>query len=400
MALNHEETDRVPIDLGSSRSTGINAIAYKNLKQYLGINTPTTMFDVKQLLALMEDEILQRVGSDVVILPRMAPSLGITIDEYKLGELPQKGGEVYLAKAYDPVTLRDGSLGIYDKKGNLIAKRPKTGLYFDEIYNPLEDAESEEDIDKLDFPSISDQEIIYLKEKAAHLYETTDYAISGATSFSLFEKATKDWGYENILIQMYAEPDLVKYYLDKMADAYIIMMERYLDAVGDYVQIVQTNDDFGSQNGLLMSPEMFREFYKPRLARIIQAIRKKKKNIHIYFHCCGSIYPIIGDLVEIGVDILNPIQIESDNMDPVKIKKEFGRNLTMWGAACSTQTTMTSGTIDDIVKQAKEMIKICAPGGGFVFSQIHNIQPNISPEKILALFDTALKYGNSDFYRR
>ena len=215
----------------------------------------------------------------------------------------------------------------------------------------------------------------------------------------MFEKGTKDWGYENYLIQFYEEPELVEYYLDKMTDAYITMMERYLDAVGDYVQVVQNNDDFGSQTGLLVSPDIYRKFFKPRHARINEAIRRKKKDMHISLHCCGSVYPLIGDFIEAGFDILNPIQKECANMDPVRIKREYGRKMTIWGGALSTQTTMTHGSIDDIVNEVKEMIKIYAPGGGFVFSQIHNIQADISPEKIMALFDTALKYGVPSWYR-
>ncbi|MFV0528523.1 MAG: uroporphyrinogen decarboxylase family protein [Lachnospiraceae bacterium] len=399
MALNHEETDRVPIDLGSSRSTGINANAYNQLKQHLGVTSDTILFDVKQLLALPDYEILHRVGSDVVILPRLEPSLGIPIDSYKKGELPLGGGECMLAEKFNPVKLEDGSLGVFDKEGHLIAKRPEQGLYFDEVYNPLLDAEDESEIDKLTMPHITDAEMEYQRKNAKHIFETTDFAISGATSFSLFEKAWKDWGYENFLMCLYTEPELVEYYLDKMTDAYIVMMERYLDAVGDYVQIVQNNDDFGSQKSMLISPDLYRKFFKPRHARINAAIRKKKKDIHISLHCCGSIYPIIGDIIESGFDVLNPIQKECDDMDPVQIKKEFGDKMTIWGGACSTQTTLTHGSIDDIVNEAKEMIKVYAPGGGFVFSQIHNIQAGISPEKILALFDTALEFGVPEYYR-
>lgn len=400
MALDHKETDRVPIDLGSSRSTGINAIAYQELKQHLGVKTDTILFDVKQLLAEPDYEILKRVGSDVVILPRLCPSLGIPIDEYKQGELPQGGGACMVAKGFNPSVLKDGSLGIYDHEEHLIAKRPTQGLYFDEVYSPLAGAEDESEIDCLTLPEITDLEMDYLKTKAKKIYETTDFAISGATSFSLFERGFKDWGYENFLMNLYSEPELIEYYLDKLTDAYIIMMERYLDAVGDYVQIVQNNDDFGSQKAMLISPDLYRRLFKPRHARITAAIRKKKKDIHISMHCCGSIYPIIGDIIESGFDILNPIQMECDNMDPAQIKKEFGDRLTIWGGACSTQTTLTNGSIDDIVREAKDMIKIYAPGGGFVFSQIHNIQAGISPEKILALFDTALKYGVPEFYKK
>lgn len=399
MALNHEETDRVPIDLGSSRSTGINANAYNELKAYLGVDTDTILFDVKQLLATPDPQILERVGSDVVMLPRLIPSIGIKIDEFKLGKLPLGGGDCMLAKDFNPITLEDGTLAVTNAEGTIIAKRPSKGLYFDEVYNPLADADCESDIDKIEMPEMTDAEIAFAKEKARDFYENTEFAISAATSTSLFEKGMKDWGYQNFLENLYVEPELVEYYLDKLTDAYIRMMDKYLDAVGDYVHVVQNNDDFGQQRGLLISPEVYRKFFKPRHARINEAIRKKKKDIHISLHCCGSIYPIIGDIIESGYDVLNPIQKECDNMDPVQIKKEFGDKVTIWGGACSTQTTLTHGSIDDIINEAKEMIKVYAPGGGFVFSQIHNIQAGISPEKILALFDTALKYGKPEFYR-
>ncbi|WP_283682880.1 uroporphyrinogen decarboxylase family protein [Parablautia sp. Marseille-Q6255] len=399
MALAHEETDRVPIDLGSSRSTGINANAYNRLKEYMGITTDTILFDVKQLLALPDHDLLRRLGGDVVILPRLVPSIGIRIDEYKPGKLPLGGGDCMVAKAFEPLELPDGSLAVLNKEGTVIAKRPAKGLYFDDVYHPLEDCEDEAEIDAMDLPGITDEEMAYQRKQAKELYENTEFAISGATSFSLFEKGWKDWGYENFLVNLYTEPELTEYYLDKLTDAYIVMMERYLDAVGDYVQIVQSNDDFGSQNGMLISPELYRKYFKPRHAKINAAIKKKNKNVHISLHSCGSIYPIMGDIIESGFDILNPVQKECANMDPVQIKKEFGDKLTIWGGACSTQTTMTHGTVDDIIKEAQDMIKVYAPGGGFVFGAIHNIQADIVPEKITALFETALKYGKPEFFR-
>lgn len=413
MALNHEETDRVPIDLGSSRSTGINAIAYSNLKKYLGIETDTVLFDVKQLLAEADYELLRRIGSDVVILPRLVPSVGISIEEYVDGELPENGGTCLVSSHYRPKELENGGLGIYDREGHLIAVRPKGGIFYDEVYHPMEGVEDEAGIDRcldlagedggsqyLKLPQISDFEMQYLRAKAKKIYEETDFAISGATSFSLFERGFKDWGYENYLMLFYTEPELAEYYLDRLTDAYVVMMERYLDAVGGYVQVVQNNDDFGSQKAMLISPEVFRKYFKPRFARINEAIRRKCPDMHISLHSDGSIYPILGDLIECGFDILNPIQKDCENMDPAAVKKEFGDRMTIWGGACSTQSTMTYGTIDDIVNEAKEMIKIYAPGGGFVFSQIHNILADIAPEKVVALFETARKYGLKEFYRQ
>ena len=399
MALNHEETDRVPIDLGSSRSTGINANAYNRLKKYQGITTDTVCVEVKQDLAYADFDLLKRLGSDVVILPRLVPSIGIPIDRLKPGKLPCDGGDCLLAEDFNPVDIGGGTLGVFDKEGHLLAKRPKDGLYFDECYNPLQDVESEADIDRLlTLPSISDAECQWLRERAKDIYENTDFCISGATSTSLFEKGWKDWGMQTFMENLYCEPELMEYYLDKMTDAYIVMMERYLDAVGDYVQVVQNNDDFGSQRGMLLSPDLYREFFKPRHARINEAIRRKKKDIHISLHCCGSIKPIIGDIIESGYDILNPLQKEAADMDPYEIKREFGKNMTVWGGACSTQTTLTHGTLEEIIEECKAMIKCYAPGGGFVYSQIHNIQADIAPEKIVAVFDTALKYGRPEFY--
>lgn len=295
MALDHEETDRVPIDLGSSRSTGINANAYNQLKRHLGITTDTVCFDVKQDLAYADFDLLKRLGSDVVILPRLVPSVGIPIDRMKPGQLPCGGGDCLLAEDFNPVDIGGGTLGIFDKAGHLLAKRPKDGLYFDECYNPLQDVESEEEIDRLlTLPSISDEECEWLRARAKDIYENTDFCISGATSTSLFEKGWKDWGMQTFMENLYCEPELIEYYLDKMTDAYIVMMEKYLDAVGEYVQVVQNNDDFGSQRGMLLSPDLYREFFKPRHAKINEAIRRKKKDIHISMHCCGSIRPIIG----------------------------------------------------------------------------------------------------------
>ena len=176
MALQHEETDRIPIDLGSSRSTGINANAYQELKRYLGNEKETVCFDVKQDLAYPDFEILKRLGSDVVILPRLVPSVGIPIDKMVPGELPQNGGSCLLSAAFHPKDLGDGTEGIFDQEGHLLAKRPKNGLYFDECYNPLQDAETPEDIDKtLTLQSINDYEMEWLRNRAKDIYENTDF---------------------------------------------------------------------------------------------------------------------------------------------------------------------------------------------------------------------------------
>jgi uroporphyrinogen decarboxylase len=388
-ALNHEETERLPIDFGSSRSSGINAIAYIELKNYLGINKPTYVYDVKQLLAMPDVEVLERFGVDVVQLPRLAPSLGLSIDAWKEGTLPD-GSECFLPKAFEPVVTDKGE-GFFDAQGRLTSLRPKGGLYFDELYSPLKDAESVADVEAFAMPRMTDAELSFAKNRAKVLFETTDFAISAATSFSLFEKGTKDFGYENFLVNLHAEPEMISYYLDRLTDAYMGMFDAYLGAVGDYIHIVQTNDDFGMQTGGLISRQMYRDFFMPRHARIIDFIKRKSKGIYVFLHACGGIYEFMGDMIEAGFDAFNPVQTNAANMDPVRLKREFGKKCTFWGGACNTQTTMTFGSVADVVREAEQMISIFAPNGGFVFTQVHNIQPGVSAEKTVALYDTALR---------
>lgn len=393
-ALRHEEPDRMPIDFGSMRSTGINAMAYNDLKRFLGLTEGATrVYDVKQLLAEPEKAILDRFQGDVVQLHRMRPSLGLKIDRWKPSKL-MDGSDCEVPEDFNPALLEDGSEAIFDNKGNMLSKRPKDGIYFDEVYTPLRNAEDPKDLEDFPVPSITREELDYLKAGAKQLYEKTEYAILGAVGVSIFEKGLKDFGYEEYLINSFTNVELIEAYLTKLTDAYIRMLDQYIDAVGDYIQIIQVNDDLGMQNAPIIPPEKYRSLFKPYHKRIFEFIKSKNKNLSIFIHCCGSIYDLIPDLIEAGIDILNPVQINATKMDPKTLKREFGRHLTFWGGGCSTQTTLTFGSVEDVIKEAQEMIGIFAPGGGYVFNQVHNIQAGVAPEKIVALYDTAIKLGN------
>lgn len=391
-ALRHEEPDMMPIDFGSMRSTGINAMAYNELKKYLGMeNGATRVYDVKQLLAEPEKAIVDRFQGDVVQLHRMRASLGLKTDKWKPSKL-MDGSDCEVPEDFNPTILEDGSEAIFDSAGNLLSKRPKGGLYFDEVYTPLKYAEDPKDIEGFPMPSITQEELDYLAARAKELYENTDYAILGAAGVSIFEKGLKDFGYEEYLINAFTNEELIECYLTKLTDAYIKMLDKYIDAVGDYIQVIQVNDDLGMQNAPLIPPEKYRSLFKPYHKKIFDFIKSKNKNLYIFIHCCGSIYDLIPDLIEAGIDILNPVQINAAKMDPRTLKREFGKHLTFWGGGCSTQTTLTFGTVEDVRKEAEEMIKIFAPGGGYVFNQVHNIQAGVAPEKITALYDTAIKF--------
>lgn len=392
LAVNHQETERIPIDFGAMRSTGINAVVYNQLKEYLQMTGgQTRVYDVKQLLADPELEVLQLFGADVLQLHRLAPSIGLKIDQYKPGKLPD-GSACLVPENFHPQLTEEGDEVLTNDRGQVICKRPKGGLYFDEIYAPLEKATGAE-VEAFTYPAITEAELQYLEKQAGMLYHTHEYAILGAAGVSIFEKGLKDFGYEEFLVRISQEKETIECYLSHLTSAYLQMLDRYLNAVGEYIQIIQFSDDLGMQYSPLIPPKVYRELFKPFHAELVQFVKAKHKNLKVALHSCGSIFDLIPDLIEAGFDILNPIQTNAAKMDPLTLKKEFGRALTFWGGGCSTQTTLTFGSTADVIKETTEMINIFAPGGGFVFNQVHNIQPGVAPEKIVALYATANEMG-------
>jgi uroporphyrinogen decarboxylase len=188
------------------------------------------------------------------------------------------------------------------------------------------------------------------------------------------------------------EPKLAHALAQKLADHAVANLERYLDAVGDYIQIIQMGDDLGTQRGPQMSPAMYWEFIKPRHRQIYQYV-KAHSNLYVFLHSCGSIYALIPYLIEAGVDILNPVQISAVAMDPTRLKREFGRDLVFWGGGADTQHVLPDAKPEEVRQHVRELIEIFAPGGGFVFCQVHNIQANVPPANVVAMFEAALEFG-------
>jgi len=388
IALNHEEPDIVPIDFGAMRSTGINAIAYNRLKEYLGIKGGhTKVYDIFQQLAEPEEEIMKIMGADVIQLHRYEPAFGINIAEWKQGKL-MDGSDCLYPKDFNPVVNEKGDLDIV-KDGVAIARMPKDGYYFDVIHHPYAEVRTMDDIDKIPIPEITDEELTYLEKRAKELYENTNYAILASFGGNILEAGQTDWGYERFFMEMALNPDLIHYYLERLTKAYLRDLEKFLNAVGKYIDVIQFGDDLGTQENTQISLSMYKEIIKPYQSRQYQYVRNNYPNVKVFLHSCGSIYDFIPDLIDAGVEILNPVQLSARKMDPVKLKKEFGKHLTFWGGGINTQTTLTFGTIEDIRKEVEELMRIFAPGGGFVFTQVHNIQANIEPEKVVEVYKTA-----------
>ncbi len=390
-ALNHRQPDTLPIDFGGMRSTGIHIDAYLKLKEYLGFSQGMPkLYDVFQQLAEPEMDVLNRMGGDVVQAHRLCPAFGIRIDRWKT-QCSKDGKQYLVPEDYNPVRNEKGELEIRDN-GKVIAKMPAGGFYFDVVDHPYENVNSMDDIDKIDIPEITDEEIEFITNECKYLYENTDKAILLCFGGNILEAGQINWGYEKFFTSLALEPELVHYWLNKLTDAYMRDLEKIMKAVGQYINVIQFGDDLGTQEAPQISPAMYREMIKPYHARQYQYIRNNYPNVKVFLHSCGAIYDLIPDLIDAGVEILNPVQISAKGMDPVKLKKEFGKYLTFWGGGANMQYTVNLGTVEEIRREVRELIEIFSPGGGFVFNQVHNIQPGVPPEKIMAIYDTALEY--------
>jgi len=402
-ALRHQEPDRVPIDLDGMRSTGIMAIAYNRLKAYLGLTGgETVVYDLMQQLAHPEPPVLERFGVDVLPLPTPSWGLDPAHPTWKPWTLPD-GSLGLVPSGFNPVQDEHGDLLVLDDEGRVDYRMPAGGLYFDQMYHLLAKATTVAEIEAFELPGVSEEELAWLRSEAQRLYETTDKAIMGHFGGNILEGAQGLRGWEQFMVDMVLEPDLAHALAQKLADHYVAILPRYLDAVGDYIQIIQMGDDLGTQQGPQISPDMYRRFIKPRHRQVYEFVKTYSKGAgkqgagkpcpYIFLHTCGSIYKLIPDLIEAGVDILNPVQISAADMEPARLKRQFGRDVSFWGGGADTQHVLPTATPEQVREHVRQLIEIFAPGGGYVFCQVHNIQANVPPENVVAMFDTALEFG-------
>jgi uroporphyrinogen decarboxylase len=394
--LRHEEPDRIPLDLGAMMSTGIMGIAYNSLKKYLGIHSGRTrMYDLGQQLAEPEREVLEIIGADVLPLiakRNLKPSVD---DQWKKSKLPD-GSECEVPEWFNPEVLSDGSQVLKNDEGIVIARMPAGGYYFDGVYYALEGIntieEMERKVEGYLYGPADEETIENLHKQAKHLYETTDYALmlNGAGSIYEWAQGLRGWG--QFMMDLAAEPGFAGVLLDRLVDVHIRRLEKLLPAVEGYVQVVQVGDDLGMQDGPQISPRLYREIVKPRHKRLYRYI-KEHSSAYLFLHTCGSVYEFIPDFIEMGVDILNPVQVSAKDMDTRRLKREFGKDMVFWGGGCDTQKVLPFGTPQDVEKEVRKRIQDLANGGGFVFNQSHNIQAGVPPENIMAMYEAVKKYG-------
>ncbi|MFA0749475.1 uroporphyrinogen decarboxylase family protein [Fervidibacter sp.] len=217
--------------------------------------------------------------------------------------------------------------------------------------------------------------------------------VLGGISAGMLEMGLWLRGFENFFCDLHENRSLAEAICDKILELKMRYWEKALSLLGDLVDVVQEGDDYGGQQGLLISPQIWREVFKPRLRQLFSHIKRCAPHVSVFFHSCGSIYEIIPDLIEVGVDILNPVQVAAANMDTKRLKREFGDCLTFWGGGVDTQRVLPRGTPEQVREEVKRRIEDLAPGGGFVFATVHNIQDDVPPENILAMWEAVQEFG-------
>jgi uroporphyrinogen decarboxylase len=386
-AVNHQEPDRVPVDLGGSRVTSIDVAAYARLRQALGLaGEPPQIIDVWQMLAWVERPVVDTLAVDALPVPYLTGPFGLRIDRWAPWQL-DNGTPVQVPANFAPVRDADGNFCLY-LDGDLVAKKVITSPYFDrmiefKVYDPLPPVES------WPMPPFSDEELNWRRRWAETLRRETDKAILGD-----FGPILGRWGsYQEWMLTLAADPEYVLAFYERKTEALIRNMALYAQAVGDNIDIVWLAEDFGTQQGLMISPRTFRRMVAPYYKRLFDWVHAHTP-WKVFFHCCGAIYPIIDTLIECGVDILNPVQTSAAGMDPAKLKADFGQRLTFWGGGVDTQRVLPYGTCDEVRQQVRERIAIFAPGGGFVFNPVHNIQGDVPTDHILAMYEAVREYGS------
>ncbi len=403
-AFAFQEGDRVPIDFSSTHNSSVNVMAYNRLKKLLGIETTTYMRDPIPMLASpdLEEglELFKMMGGDLLPLPRHN-NFGVPAEDWRRWTL-KDGSTCLVPGGFKPERKEDGTLEMSLLNGLAVLTKPERGHHYNLVSRPLGMIESRDQLENI-LPmlrqsgafSISDQELDILQDRARSLQSKTGYplvATGGPLFFSLYQVGQELFGYEKFFTFMASDPDLMHCWLEFLTATCIERLGKYLKSLGPYLDVIMMGDDYGLQNSLQMSPQMFRELFKPYLVRVCSAVKEYAPGIKILLHSCGSVAPIIPDFIEAGIDALNPVQVTAKGMEPDRLKKDFGREIVFWGGGVRTQSTLVKGSADQVAAEVREMIDIFSPGGGYIFCPIHDIQEEVPADKILAIYRTAQEH--------
>lgn len=402
-AIAHQEADKLPVDIGATPSSGISAIAYDQLIHHLDFNDKRNwVYDVVQQVAQPSEEFLDRFSIDVVDVGRMFNTRDDDWYDYTLAN----GSTAQQPDWFRPKKQPDGSF-LAPLNGEMIAKMPVGATFYDQTVFPFLDGYPDEYGNNLDQAmgrihwaglahspwdhAAEDDFWEQLRSKALKLRETSDRAILVVAGCNLFEWGTFVRRLDNFLMDLLLDQDNVERFLDALLERHLKTLENVCNAVGDVVDILRFGDDLGMDTGPFMRPDIYQKFFKPRHTMLCDYV-KKNSSMHTYLHSCGSIYKLIPDLIEAGFEILNPVQINSRDMEPERLKAEFGKDVVFWGGGADTRSILNRATPEVVRDHVRKNIEIFAQGGGFVFNTVHNIMPDVPPENIVAMFEAIDEY--------
>jgi uroporphyrinogen decarboxylase len=370
LALNHQEPDRVPFDLGGTGLSTIHVTAYQKLRQHLILpeQAPRIGFMAEQLV-LVDEDVSERLTTDVrPVLPG-------------------------LPSGFEYVLRDEGEYQAYTDEWGIGWRQPREGgFYYDMYHHPLAGASSLADLKAFPFPDpLDDTRFAPLRAQAeAAAARGKAVALAGPCA-GISEVYSWLRGYEEYYVDLALNPDWVAYMLDRLVEFKSAYWERALAEIGDLVDVVVEADDLGGQNAPLMSPRTYHKLIQPRHRRLFSSI-KQQAPVKVFYHTCGAVRKLIPDLIDAEIDILNPIQISSPGMDPQELKREYGRDLVFWGGGVDTQRVLGSGTAEQVRDDVRRNIEAFAPGGGFVFAAVHDIQANVPPGNIMAMWKAWREY--------
>jgi uroporphyrinogen decarboxylase len=370
-ALAHQEPDRVPRDFGTTNATSIHIHAYQNLARYLGCDPEEyDWVSFAGQLVTPSEEILQKLNVDT-----RKVQFTSSPDHYEF---------------IDENTIRGDYYGL-----ELKAYKPPGGYYFDPIEFPLEDrAPTVEGLFE-EYPVVEEdisEELDRLEAYAKWLHEETNYAVVGVCDF--YPSPFFYLSLQTYLMYIASNPDYIAALTDLILENQFATTGKLLERIGPYVDLVYLmGEDYAGQNVPHMSPKSYRELFVPRQRRVVEFARQCT-DAPLMMHQDGAIYVWILDIIDIGIDVLNPIQLSAKDMgDTARLKQEFGDKLAFLGGGIDTQSVLSFGTPAEVKAEVKRRIQDLAPGGGYVFSMVHDIQPEVPPENIMAMFEAVDKYG-------
>jgi uroporphyrinogen decarboxylase len=392
--LSHRQPDRVAIDMGAYRSSGISAIAYPRLRAALGLEPrPVYVYDPIQQLAIVDDDVLDWTGADAIELGR-----GFCQEDRWWADWVLPDGTACKMPVW-AMPQREGNEWVYKAPaGHVMARMPEDSVVFDQTWWPFVDGLEElSRIEELysqhmwtgiaSPPGPSAPTPEDLRDGARQLRERTDRAIVGLFGGNLLEMGQIYNRMDGFLMLLGSEPLRAHRFLDALLEVHLKNLDRYLGAVGEYIDVINFGDDLGAQNSPQISPAMYREFFKHRHGAMWRRSKQLAPKVKVMLHCCGAVRPLLPDLIDAGLDVINPVQISCRGMDADGLKRDFGKDLAFWGGGCDTQRVLPCGTPVEVREHVRKQVGIMSQGGGFVFQQVHNILSNVPPENVVAMYD-------------